>query len=97
MVAPAYQHPEGTALQATAGLQPGKVPARAAEKNEWPDTLPEQAQAVRSLFRTATNPLTGVEATSLFKGARKQKVVELLDTLVGLGQIVKLEDGRYAR
>ena len=94
---PEYQHPEGTTLQATAGLEPSKVAEKKVGKLTWPGTLPEQAQAVRSLLRVTGTPLTDKEAAKLFKGARKQKVGEILDTLAGLGQLVKLDDGRYAR
>ena len=32
---------------------------------------------------------------AVFKGARRNRVAEILDTLVGLGQVQQTADGRY--
>jgi transposase len=56
-------------------------------KTQWPKTLTEQVQAIRTLIRThgaATNPDA---LAKHFKGARKDKIAEILDALKTLGQV----------
>ncbi|MEX2536661.1 MAG: DNA methyltransferase [Trueperaceae bacterium] len=94
---PAYQNPHETTLQATAGLNTAESASQKLEKRAWPNALPDQARALRAAIGVAGEPLTSNEAAKLFTGARKDRVGEILDTLAGLGQVVKLEDNRYAR
>ena len=91
---PEFQNPEGVALQAKVALE-----AKAAEKKmepmPWPSSLPEQAKAVRQALEALQVPVTPAQAAKAFKGARRTTVAELLETLTALGQVVKLDDGRY--
>jgi len=92
---PEYQVKDGTSIQVSAGMKT-PTPTRPAAKTPWPDTLPEQARALRALVTATATPLDSTDAARLFTGARRDRVQEILDTLADLGQLVKLEDGRYA-
>jgi hypothetical protein len=52
---------------------------------------------LREALGAMSRPIGARDMAQAFKGARKDRVEEILETLVGLGQLVKLEDGRYAR
>jgi hypothetical protein len=62
---------------------------------KWPATLPEQARAVRELLQAQNLVMSSQEVVSAFMGSRADRVTELLDTLVSLGQARGLGDGRY--
>jgi hypothetical protein len=51
---------------------------------------------VRSLLASAPGPLKPAEVAASFKGARLEKVADLLEALEALGQARKLEGGRFA-
>ncbi len=91
---PEFQNPEGAAIQPAAGFE-AATPDKKVEPQPWPATLPEQATAVRSALVALQVPVTPTQAAKAFKGARKTTVAELLETLAALGQVVKLDDGRY--
>ncbi len=74
---------------------PVAAPAAAASgpKPPWPDSVPEQVQAVRSMLASMPAPVTVEALAKRFARARKDRVRELLDTLVLLGQARKAGDG----
>lgn len=94
---PEYQCPGGTATQTETveGLAVAAVEAQAPLKRAWPKGLAEQAQSVRGALGGFNGPATAEQVARSFKNARTERVVELLDTLVSLGQCRALEDGRY--
>lgn len=92
---PEFQNPEGVAIQPAAGFE-AATPDKKVEPQPWPTTLPEQAKAVRGALLVLQVPVTPAQASKAFKGARKASVAELLETLAALGQVVRLDDGRYA-
>ena len=94
---PEYQDPEGTARQGGMDLGVQPVPIATFTQQPWPRSLPEQAQVVRGLVLGAETPLSSGDVTRSFRGARKDKVEELLVTLAGLGQVHRLEDGRFVQ
>ena len=94
---PEYQDPEGVARQGGMDLGVQPVPTATLTKQPWPRSLPEQAQVVRGLVLGAETPLSSGDVTRSFKGARKDKVEELLVTLAGLGQVHRIEDGRFVQ
>ncbi len=75
-------------LEGTQERDQEQTPAAApSAKTPWPKSLPEQVQALRASLTAAGVPL-GVEAlASRFKGAKRERVAEVLDTLVALGQL----------
>ena len=98
---PDYQNPDGPReAAATQGALlidrevPGS-PAIKADKRPWPKTLPEQAQAVRSVLAEHHAGLTPEQLSRLFVRANTKLVSDLLRTLVSLGQARALEGGRY--
>ena len=94
---PEYQDPEGAARQGGMDLGVQPTPSATLTQAPWPRSLPEQAQVVRGLVLGAKTPLSSGDVTRSFKGARKDKVEELLVTLAGLGQVHRLEDGRFVQ
>ena len=92
---PEYQNPEGAAQQGGMELEVAPVAVTTLTRQPWPRSLPEQAQVVRNLVLEAEMPLSSGEVARAFKGSRKDKVEELLVTLEGLGQVHRLEDGRF--
>lgn len=78
------------------GTQEGEaaVPLAAVGKLVWPKSLPEQVQALRSALSSAGLPLSVEALASRFKGAKRERVAEVLDTLVALGQL-RSEGGSY--
>jgi hypothetical protein len=51
--------------------------------------------AVRLALAGRRTPATAAEIAGSFKGARSDRVEEILDTLAALGQVEILADGRY--
>ena len=50
---------------------------------------------LRGGLETAARPVTTEQIAATFKGARRRRVDELLETLVSIGQARMTEDGRY--
>jgi hypothetical protein len=65
------------------------------KKPNWPTTLPEQARAVQAALVTLAAPATPEDVAQYFMRARTDRVTELLETLVSLGQSFQLDDGRF--
>ena len=94
---PEYQNPEGTAptQRGFAGME-AKAPAKAkATKQPWPKTMAEQAQAVRQALASLDAPASVETVAKCFLRAKRDRVAELLETLVGLGQARVTEKGKY--
>jgi len=68
----------------------------AADRIAWPKTAPEQARAVAELLTTAKSPLTLDEIAARFtaRGRWRDRLPQLLDTLVALGR-ARSENGRW--
>ena len=95
---PEFQNPGG-AQAAQGEMDPGEetaVAAIAQKKLAWPKTLPEQVQALRGALVTAPGPLTTEQLARGFTRAQTRKVLELLETLVALGQVRRNEEGCYS-
>ena len=58
--------------------QPTLAPAKL-EKIAFPKTLGEQSQAIRNMLKTVGKPLSSTEIGGYFKGAKKDRVSELLE------------------
>jgi hypothetical protein len=93
---PEYQRP---AAGIAAGFGEGfeaAAPAKAKEKKqEWPKTLPEQARALRQMLAAQPGVVTPEQIAKKFMRARIERVEELLQTLVSLGQAREVEAGRF--
>ena len=68
-----------------------------AARHPWPKTLPEQAQAVRSVLAEYSGGLTPEQLARPFLRANTKLVSDPLQTLFSLGQARALEDGGYVR
>ncbi len=94
---PEFQNPAGTDRTQTAFEQTASVSTKEkkTKKAKWPKNLPEQAQAVRSALVTLASPVTPEEVAMSFSRAKVDRVDELLETLVTLGQALQIDDGRF--
>ena len=99
---PEYQSPDGAQVASTTQgalpIEPESPEASSAvagTKRPWPKTLPEQAQAVRAVLADQPTGLTPEQLARLFLRANTQRVTDMLNTLVSLGQARMLEEGRY--
>jgi len=99
---PEFQDTEGTgggaAAQAGLGLDaPAVAPGHAGKrkKRPWPGSVPEQVQAIGDVLALEAVPLTVPEIAARFSRARKDRVEELAETLVLLGQARKTGEGKY--
>jgi DNA-binding IclR family transcriptional regulator len=74
------------AASATPGAPQGKRP--------WPKAMAERAQALRTVLAASPVPVTVADLAARFTRAPVADLTELLDTLVLLGLVRRLEDGR---
>ncbi len=95
---PEFQNPGGaSANQGHLGLTPAEQPAqpKKADKLPWPKSLAEQAQAVRAALGAEAGPASAAELSKRFKGAKADRVGELLATLTALGQARSVGGERF--
>ena len=94
---PEFQNPAGTGQAQTAFEENASVSTKAKKttKAKWPKSLPEQAQAVRSTLISLASPATPEDVARSFSRAKGERVGELLETLVTLGQALQIADGRF--
>ena len=62
----------------------------------WPAALPAQVQALCVALQSASGPMVVEALAARFRRAQPERITELLETLVIVGQARKLPDGRYA-
>ena len=62
----------------------------------WPTRMAEQAQAVRGALVALGGPASAAQIAAAFAAAPTDRVAELLETLVTLGQARAVADERYA-
>jgi hypothetical protein len=93
---PDYQAPQAPrAVQLPSGL--AALPAKTRKAAlPWPGTLPEQAAAVAAVLSAQPKPASSEQIAKLFKRAKRERVTELLETLASLGQVRRVDGGRYA-
>jgi len=65
-------------------------------KQPWPKSIPEQARAVRQALASQRGVVTSRQLAAVFTRARVERIEELLQTLVSLGQAREVSEGRYA-
>jgi hypothetical protein len=94
---PEYQNPSHVKETALIDLpdEPTAITTKL-EKIVFPKTLGEQSQAIRTVLKNVGKPLSNTEINGFFKGAKKDRIAELLELLNGLGQVRKLEGERWA-
>ena len=94
---PTFQNPTSTATQTTlaTGDEIPTTTAKPAAKLPWPKTLAEQAQAVRSALTTFAAPTDAAMLAKTFKGAKADRVDEILETLASLGQALAVNEDQF--
>ena len=91
---PAYQNPEGM-VETTMVGETKPTAKRRSKKTAWPKTLVKQTAAVTSILSDSPEPLSAAQLAAAFKGARKDRLQEILETLEALGQIRRASDTEY--
>jgi hypothetical protein len=94
---PEFQAPRAAARPAQEELEvaPAEATAAAPKKQPWPKALPEQVQAVRAALAARPHPAAPADIARTFKGARSDRIEEVLATLAALGQ-ARVSEGRFA-
>jgi hypothetical protein len=93
-----WLRPEFQAGIATGPMQRELEVAAATEaaRQTWPKDLPEQFRAVRAALAAQRAPTRAEEVAAQFVRARRDRVAEVLETLVSLGQARQAGRGLYA-
>jgi hypothetical protein len=76
----------------------GETPTAAAKpaaKLAWAKILAEQAQAVRAALTIFAAPADAATLAKTFKGAKADRVEDILETLASLGQARELKGGKF--
>ena len=94
---PEYQAPKAKAVQPVQEEMAVGEAIRVAGTAAWPKTLPDQFQALTRLLDETAQPIELRQATKRFKGAKSERVEELLQTLVALGRARALPGRHYGR
>ena len=81
---PEYQNPDANIQDILVDVD--SAAQEEARKPTFPRKLAEQSRAVRQALREAARPLGAGQVAALFKGAKAERVEELLEMLVDLGQ-----------
>jgi len=93
---PQYQKPSDGVVAAFGTDIGAPVPdAKKAAKVIWPKTIPEQARAVRQALASQIGAVTSKQLAKTFARPNLDRVEELLQTLVSLGQARETEEGHY--
>jgi hypothetical protein len=94
---PEFQVPRAAAkpTQEELEIAPAEAKAAAPKQQPWPKALPEQVQAVRAALAARAHPAAPADIARTFKGARSDRIEEVLTTLAALGQ-ARVSEGRFA-
>jgi len=94
---PDFQNKSKKATQTEIDIEtiPKSIIQNPKSKTPWPKTLPDQMRLVRQTLTETSGPLTATEIAQRFTRARVEKVEELLQTLVTLGQARELVGGKF--
>ena len=88
--------PTQTTLDLTTTAESATTSA-APTKRAWPRGMAERVQALRTVLAAESAPVTVAELASRFSRAASTDLTDLLETLVLLGHVRRLDDGRFAR
>ena len=94
---PAFQTLAAGAIQTTlpTGEESSVSLAKTVAKTAWPKTIAQQVQVVRSALVTLGAPINTATLIKNFKGAKADRLDEIMETLASLGQARALSGGRY--
>ncbi len=93
---PDYQNPEGRSQGTQAEIAVAvQADAAKASNQKLPDDLPGRFAAVRATLAQMPDGANTEGVAAAFKGARRNRVAEILDTLGGLGQVQQDRNGVY--
>lgn len=65
------------------------------KKQPWPKTLPDRMVAIQTALQRHAAPADVKQVAAYYTRANKEDVTELLETLVAVGNVRQLEDGRF--
>ena len=100
-IRPEYQCPTGTGLEqgelaVTGAASPTETRAPAkVTKSPWPKSLPDQVRVLRDALTAQSGPASAKAIARQFTRARTDRVEELLETLVAMGQARQVGDAQF--
>lgn len=92
---PDFQAPGYVAPAEQVAMPLPEIAAAKTEKAVWPKAMADQFTAVAAVVARAGRPVAANDVASAFQSKNAKGVAPVLDTLAGMGQLRKLEDGRY--
>jgi len=94
---PAYQNPTGAAVaESKDQIALAVATEHSTGKPAFPKSLPEQVEAVRLVLENLDSPATAEGIAKTFKGAKRDRVTEVLQALVALGHARRVGLDRYS-
>ena len=81
---------------ATRSVSKGQKAAAKIPKQPWPKTLPERMVAIQTALQRHDGPADSAKIAAYYTRANKAEVSILLETLVAVGNVRQLDDGRFA-
>lgn len=91
---PEYQNPNANVQEFL--VEAGAEVAAEAKRPTFPRKLAEQSRAIRQALREAARPMDAQQVARIFRGAKADRVEEVLEMLVDLGQVREVaEYGGY--
>ncbi len=72
-----------------------KAAAAKIKKQPWPKSLPDRMVAIQTALQRHAAPADVTQVAAYYTRAKKEEVTELLETLVAVGNVRRLEDGRF--
>ena len=72
------------------------LPSDVSHPVPWPGCMAEQAQVVRAALIALGGPAFAAQVAATLTAAPPERVAELLETLVTLGQARAVDEGRFA-
>jgi hypothetical protein len=93
---PAYQNPTGAAAATRDQIGMVVDAVETTAKPTFPSALPEQVEAIFAHLATLEAPADMEAIAKAFKGAKRDRVSDVLQVLVAMGRAHKLGDDRYA-
>lgn len=96
---PDFQNPDSTTQTSFTGsdekAKPVKTVAAKIKKQPWPKKLPDRMVAIQTALQRHAAPADVKQVAAYYTRAKTNDVGELLETLVAVGNVRQLEDGRF--
>lgn len=86
----------GMTTMPTRSVSKGQKSTAKIAKQPWPKMLPERMVAIQTALQRHDGPADSAKIAAYYTRASKAEVSILLETLVAVGNVRQLDDGRFA-